>query len=200
MTCKCTRPFFVAFEGLDGSGKSTCAAQAARNLGAEYLTTPSPLIRQFRGDIVASFGSSQEAAQLFYLSTVFAASGQVRSLLSDGRSVVMDRYFLSTQAYAQFRGSRLELDELHKHLVPADLTVYLDAPLAVRRQRLEARHCTHEDRETLTAAADDRLRALHAQRSELGIVGRWLRIDSAQASPAEITCQIVRALKSLGTS
>lgn len=191
------RPFFVVLEGLDGVGKSTCAALLASNLGAELLTTPAPPIRQYRDDIIASFGSCQEAAQLFYLSTVFAAADRVRSLLSDGRSVVMDRYFLSTQAYAEFRGSKLSLDALHTHLVPADLTIYLDAPLDVRRQRLAARNCTHEDRQTLTAAADDRLSALHARRSGLDVVGRWLRIDTAQISPAVVAGQVVQALAQL---
>lgn len=41
------RPLFIAFEGLDGSGKTTCARQLATRIGAQYLTTPSPEVREF---------------------------------------------------------------------------------------------------------------------------------------------------------
>lgn len=37
---------FVVFEGLDGSGKSTCAAEVARRIDAELMTVPSPEVRK----------------------------------------------------------------------------------------------------------------------------------------------------------
>ena len=74
-------PIFVVFEGLDGTGKSTCARLVAERLGAELLTTPSPEVRRYRDDLIECYAGSQEAAQLFYLSTVFAASDQIRGLL-----------------------------------------------------------------------------------------------------------------------
>jgi dTMP kinase len=197
MRATTSRPVFVVFEGLDGAGKSTCAKQLATTLGAVLLTTPSPAIREFRDQLIDSFQSCQEAAQLFYLATVFAASDQAKSLLALGQSVVMDRYFLSTQAYAQFRGSKIGLDELQSQLLPADLTVYLDAPLATRKQRLIKRNCTPADCETLSDEADARLRKLHAERARLAIAGKWLRIDSTTASPADIAALVQRAIGDL---
>ena len=123
----------VVFEGLDGSGKTTCARLLADRLDAALLTTPCPEVRSFRDDLIRSYDGCQEAGQLFYLSTVFDASVRVRGLLRSGRSVVIDRYFLSTQAYAAFRGSQLNLDDTSDLLEPADLTVFLDTPLEVRR-------------------------------------------------------------------
>jgi len=182
MNCPTQRPLFIVFEGLDGSGKSTCAKALTEKIGAEFLTTPSPDIRKYRDEIVKGFGTSQEAAQLFYLSTVFAASEQVRSLLAKGKSVVMDRYFLSTQIYADFRGSLLKLDCLQSQLFPADVTVYLETSLKVRQQRLNERHCTPADTETLSEYAHARLTAMYLERSSLAIVGNWLVIDNSDRS------------------
>lgn len=89
------RPRFIVFEGLDGAGKSSCARRTAELLDAEYLTTPSHKLRKYRNEVVDSFGSCQEAIQFFYFATVLAASAEAKSCLDDGRSVVLDRYFLS---------------------------------------------------------------------------------------------------------
>lgn len=188
------RPLFIAFEGLDGSGKSTCAAGLARRLDATLLTTPSPEVRRYRDDLIRSLGASQEAHQLFYLATVFSASVAIRELLRSGRSVVLDRYFLSTQAYASFRGSQLALDEVQAMLLPADATVYMDVPLAVRRARLSQRGATAADLETITDTADQRLRHEHFRRATLEVVGRFVRVDGAHGTAAEVLERAVSAL------
>jgi dTMP kinase len=191
-----TQPHFIVFEGLDGAGKTTAAKSAAEALGATYLTTPSTAVRAYRDELIASFGGNQEAAQHFYLATVFDASSKVRSLLRAGGSVVLDRYFLSTQAYAAFRGSELGLDENGRLLQPAHLTVFLDAPLEVRRARLAARGQSAADRETLSPEADARIRAEHMKRSQLGVVGRFLRVDGAM-NPERVLHQILGAVAEL---
>ncbi len=195
MIDRSTGPVFIVFEGLDGSGKSTCARRVAECLGARYLTTPSPEVRKHREKVVGSFDGCQEAAQLFYLSTVFAASEEVRRLLANQVSVVLDRYFLSTQAYANFRGSRLDVDALGDLLVPADVTVFLDVPLEIRRNRLATRGSSKADRETVSVEADARLRAAHARRAELSVIGKWLSIDGATKSPEELTDLVIGAVQ-----
>lgn len=188
---------FIVFEGLDGSGKSTCAAEVARRIGAELMTTPSPRVRRYRDDLIDALGESQEARQLFYLATVFAASREVEKLLALGRSVVLDRYFLSTQAYAAFRGSQVathEVDVVERFLVPAHLTVYLDTSLAVRVERLRRRGMSEADLETMTVAADQRLREEHERRSRLGVVGRWVRVEGG-GEVDEVAERVCRALR-----
>lgn len=188
---------FIVFEGLDGSGKSTCAAEVARRIGAELMTTPSPRVRRYRDDLIDALGESQEARQLFYLATVFAASREIERLLALGRSVVLDRYFLSTQAYAAFRGSGLaskEVDAVEGLLVPAHVTVYLDTPLAVRVGRLRRRGMSEADLETMTVAADQRLREEHERRSRLGVVGRWVRVEGG-GEVEEVVARVCRALR-----
>jgi dTMP kinase len=187
-------PFFVVFEGLDGSGKSTCARLLAERTGALYLTTPSAAVRKVRDQVIDSFEGAQEAAQLFYLATVFDASARVGRLLASDQSVVVDRYFLSTQAYAAFRGSTLELDALQACLTKPDLTVFLHAPLDVRTARLTKRGTSAADRETLGSEANRRLCAEHSRRRHLGVVGRWMEIDVAERSPEQVIETVLDAL------
>ncbi|MBD8528384.1 MULTISPECIES: AAA family ATPase [unclassified Massilia] len=187
---------FVVFEGLDGTGKSTCAQALAQRIGARYMTTPAPELRQLRQKVLDSFSGSQEAAQLFYLSTVFAASAEVRGLLDQGIPVVMDRYFLSTQVYACFRGSRLALDDAASALVHATLTVCLHAPLAMRRERLRRRGSTPSDEETLSPVADRQLREGYRTRSSLPVAGTWFDYPGL-ASPSRVVDAVVRRLAAL---
>jgi dTMP kinase len=188
------QPIFIVFEGLDGAGKTTCAASLAARIGAEFMTTPAPSVRRYRNDFVASLGKSQEAKQLFYLATVFAASAEVSTLLAQGRSVVLDRYFLSTQAYAAFRGSRLELDDVQRLIQPADVTIYMDTAHATRVARLYGRGTSAADLETITADADARLRAEHIQRAHLDVVGQFVRVPGDVGSPSDVLERIVAAL------
>jgi thymidylate kinase len=108
---------------------------------------------------------------------------------------VIDRYFLSSQAYAAFRGSALAVDALGGALVPADLTVFVEAPLAVRVARLAARGVTAADRETMAPAADARLRREHERRFALPVVGRLLRVDSRAAGVDALIARIVGELQ-----
>lgn len=187
---KSTLPKFIVFEGLDGSGKSTCAKSLAKKIGAEFMTTPQPRIREFRDELISSFNGCQEACQLFYLSTVFAASAEVAGMLAKGKSAVLDRYFLSTQAYAAFRGSRLIIDSIEQHLTRPDVTVFLDVPLDVRRRRLEGRgDCSSADKETLGDKADAILREEHTRRSTLSVMGRFVCVDGV-GDPEEVVARI----------
>ena len=189
------KPAFIVFEGLDGSGKSTCARLLADTIDAEYLTTPSPDLRAYREDVIASFAGCQEANQLFYLATVFATSANARDLIGEGRPVVLDRYFLSTQAYAVFRGTVLDLDQVAKDLLPADITVFLDVSLPIRHERLSRRGATGADIETLNATADVTLRHTHSERFGLPVVGTLLHLQGDRMTPEEIVSTVRRELE-----
>lgn len=188
---------FVVFEGLDGAGKTSCAKQTAELLGARYMTTPSLALRQHRDAIIASFDGSQEAAHMFYLATVMAASEEVKSCLARGQSVVLDRYFLSTQVYAKFRGSVLEVYEsVGKLLLPADWTVFLGASLNVRQSRALERGCSMADGETMTNDANARLLQGYEQRIHHPVIGQRMRIDTSAMSVQEISQQVVTKILS----
>jgi dTMP kinase len=183
---------FVVFEGLDGTGKTSSAKQTAQLLGAHYMTTPSLALRTHRDEIIGSFKGNQEAAQMFYLATVLAASDEAKSCLATGQSVVLDRYFLSTQVYAEFRGSVLDVDEsVGKLLLPADWTVFLEASLNVRQSRARERGCSAADSETLTPAANLALLHGYERRMQLPVTGQRLRVDTSVMSIQEISQRII---------
>lgn len=186
----------IVFEGLDGAGKTTCAKAVAEAIGAHYMTTPAPALRAIQATILDSLGDCQEARQLFYLSTVFAAAKRVREALAEGRSVVMDRYFLSTQIYAQVRGSHCDLDPLGDLLPPATVTIFLDAPVAVRRTRLRGRHCTRADRETLAPDIDARLRSLYLEKARMNVAGKFVIVDSSGTAD-QLSAQAMREIDRL---
>lgn len=185
------KPLFIVLEGLDGAGKTTTARALADAIGAQYMTTPAPDVRAVHAAVLDSLGESQEACHLFYLATVFAAARRVETTLARGTSVVMDRYFLSTQVYAEFRGSCFDLNKLGVQLFPAALTVFLDIPAPVRRERLAGRHCTPADRATLTTGANAGLRKLYLRKSKLAVAGRFVRLTNADASVEETVRRVM---------
>lgn len=189
---KYKKSVFIVLEGLDGSGKSTTARLLAKELNAHCMATPTAKVRGFREDLIESFEGSQEAAQLFYLATVFDASKRIQKLLKQGQSVVLDRYFLSTQAYATYRGSMLDLDALSSLLLPADFTVFIDVPLELRRERLLTRGANAADRETLAEHANTILLREFKRRSVSDVVGELLWLDAAHTTPDDVVNAILQ--------
>lgn len=193
-------PVFVVFEGLDGSGKSVSAKRTAEMLGARYMATPNETLCNHRAEILESFSGCQEAAQLMYLASVASASQEIRHVQLAGQSVVLDRYLLSTQVYAAFRGSAFSGDEaITKILRPADLTVYLDAPLSVRRERVQRRSAavSAADMETLSERSDLALRKAYLRRFKLPINGKVILLDSSQLTIDEIAQAVIAELHKL---
>ena len=192
MKIRKTPPIFLVFEGLDGVGKTSCAKITAELLDAHFMTTPTVAMRKFSGQIISSLNGNQEAAQMFYLATVLAASDEVKSHIATGRSVVLDRYFLSTQVYAEFRGSILDMDEsIGGILQPADWTVFLEAPLNIRKSRLLTRGCSLFDGETLTYEANTSLLNGYKRRMQLPVVGKSMRIDTSSLAVLEVAQKII---------
>lgn len=194
MIMKPNRPLFIAFEGLDGTGKTSCARRTAELLGAHFMTTPPESMRACRDRVLASLADSQEAAQLFYLATVVAAAREVEGRMAAGMSVVLDRYLLSTQVYAEFRGSTLPLPETIERLIrPADITLYLEASREVRFERTQRRaHATSADQETFGSEADQRLREGYRRWLAHPVVGQLITLDSQSAACDSLAREVVR--------
>ena len=188
---------FVVIEGLDGSGKSTLARLLAAELGARVMTTPRESVRAVRSQVIAGLAASPVARQAFYLATVEAASEEIRAAGGGGQSVGLDRYLLSTMVYAQTRGEHLRWPALEDRLVPADVTLFVDLPLAVRRARLEARGMSAADVETLDPAFDREVRRRYLCWATHRVAGRFVSLRlTGNEGPDQVAQMALHALRS----
>ncbi|HYA22252.1 MAG TPA: dTMP kinase [Thermoproteota archaeon] len=125
----------IAFEGIDGSGKttiSTRAYQAAKNKGAQVLYTFEPTYSKvgsiihlvLSGDIEAS-GEFQ--ALMFAADRVNHFQTEIEPELNAGRNVLVDRYIHSSIAY---QGVLLNDEEwvrtINRSVPVPDLAIYID--------------------------------------------------------------------------
>jgi dTMP kinase len=190
-----SRPVFIALEGMDGTGKSTLARALCDALDACLLRTPPEALAPARPDIDAALAPSAVATQLFYAATVALASDQARRLLAEGRSVVMDRYWASTLAYAQCRSAQVELDAVARALLAPDLTVYLTADDRLRARRLARRGMSVADRASLAQRAA--LRAAYELALQAFPGGRLLRLDTGGRAPAKLASEVLGGVASI---
>ena len=156
------RGAFISLEGIEGVGKSTnlaFTADAVRRAGHEVVTTREPGGTQL-GERIREWilnGDHGSLSPEIEALLMFAARARhldevIRPALAAGRWVVCDRFTDATLAYqGGGRGaSRALLEglktEIQKGLEP-DLTLLLDAPLAVGASRIGARTLDHFERE-----------------------------------------------------
>jgi dTMP kinase len=136
---------FIAFEGGEGSGKSTQAARLAARLGAVLTREPggTPLGARLRAVLLDPATRLTDRAEALLMAADRAqhVADVIRPELAAGRSVVTDRYIGSSLAYQGF-GRGLPVDEVRwlsewatGGLWP-DLVVLLDVPAEVATRRL----------------------------------------------------------------
>ncbi|AXH97152.1 dTMP kinase [Ornithinimicrobium avium] len=148
--CRHGRGLFVAFEGGDGSGKSTQSGLLAawlREQGAEVLHTREPggtalgtALRELVLHGADGSVSPRAEALIFAADRAHHVATLVRPALEGGNVVITDRFLDSSVAY-QGAARRLGHDDVRQlsvwaveGLVP-DLTVLLDVPTGEGRAR-----------------------------------------------------------------
>ncbi len=125
---------FIVFEGIDGSGKSTQARLLAKKLNAVLTKEPtdSPLGRFVRKLI--------EMERSSWVQSVFAndRAEHVRKVilpaLKKGKTLICDRYILSSMAYAHSRDAKM-VKALNAGFPKPDVTFLLDLPAAIALKR-----------------------------------------------------------------
>lgn len=191
------RGCFVAIESLDGIGKTTLVANLARDRGGVAMATPG-VIKPLIPDILAALGDDQAGRCLLYASTVLAEGGRARQLADAGQFVVMDRYWLSTIAYARARGVAADLSGIEAIVPIPDVTVLLTLDEDERVRRLASRGATTEaDRETLNphfrAAVLREMRRADQRREGL----RAIEVDLSGADEARCVLRILEIVRGL---
>ena len=198
---------FLTIEGIDGSGKSTFAERAVALLQKskhKTLWTREPGGWQ-GGDLVrallleGNLKSSVSEILLFLADRCEHVAQVISPALQNGVSVVCERYNDSTLAY-QCWGRGIDRSGIEKMIewcalpVP-DLTIWLDVPLSVARERVSSRG--QSDRiESEKAQFHQRValgfEALSRERPE-----RIVRFD-AKRTPDELERALEVLLKSRG--
>lgn len=101
-----TLPLFIVFEGIDGSGKTTLAARIhdhySRHLPAVMLAEPTSGARGREIRALLKSGAPADTGKLLELFILDRDDDVRRNIvpaLSEGRMVIMDRYYFSNAAY-----------------------------------------------------------------------------------------------------
>ena len=185
---------FIVVEGPEGAGKSTLSRWLAAQLLAEgrrVLTVRqpggTPVAEAARKLALKSKHQITPAAELFLFLAARAdvVERVIRPGLEDGQIILADRYDLSTLAY-QVGGRGLPRPEVETALrlatgglVP-DLTLVLDVPVSVGRER-QRRAQKEQDRiEVQDDAFHERVRETYRTAAGPGIV----HIDASQSKQA----------------
>jgi dTMP kinase len=142
--------YFIAFEGIDGSGKSTQAKLLSERLKKEghkvYITfEPTD---SFIGKIIRDIFKHKIEADHKTIAALFLAdrldhlqnkTHGILKKMEEGYTVISDRYYFSSYAY---HGTHMDIDwviranSLCADLLRPDLTIFIDVPPDTAVQRL----------------------------------------------------------------
>src|SRR6187455_3052621 len=154
---------FIAFEGIDGCGKSTqvkLLTESLKNAGhrvySTYEPTDSPI-----GSVIRNIFKHRIEADHRTIAGLFVAdrldhllnkTNGILKKIEEGFTVVTDRYYFSSYAY---HGTHMSLDwvieanSLCADLLRPDLTIFIDVPPEVCMKRLKEDRDMMELYETL---------------------------------------------------
>ena len=215
----------VVLEGLDGAGKSTQVKKLRNYLESlfgsiEYIHFPrydapvyGDLISRFlRGDFGGNEAVHPQLVALLFAEDRHGAAPEMKKILSEGGTVLLDRYVYSNIAYqcAKVR-NEAEAENLRNwifnteygnfELPKPDLNIFLDVPIAFVEQKLKSSR-GGEDREYLEGAQDiheadiefqKRVRSIYRRQCEID--PDFIRIDCSDEygmmmSPGEIFAKV----------
>ncbi len=146
----------VAFEGIDGAGKTTQAKAAVEELrrrgyDAIYLREPTdgPHGRRLRELMAHGRGSvcPQEEFELFLADRKDDVQQNIRPALERGQIVCIDRYYLSSMAYQGALGLDPEkIRKANEEFAPQpDVILYFRVPPEIGAQRIRASRIGGQD-------------------------------------------------------
>lgn len=167
---------FIAFEGIDGSGKSTqirMLAEKLRRDGVKCLETREPTDSPI-GSLVHNIMTGRITADNRAVTALFAADridhltnsvNGIVSQIDSGVTVLTDRYYFSSYAYHSVDADMdwvIACNSESAKILRPDVTVYVDIPVKTALERIaSARAFTelYETEERLTKVRENYLRA-----------------------------------------
>ncbi len=199
------RGIFLAFEGIDASGKSTQARRVAAERGARLTFEPgdTELGAQLRTWLLdaRTAMTPQSEALLMLADRSHHVATVIEPELAAGRNVVSDRFLASTLAYQGY-GRGVDLDLLQRCTELAvgncrpDLTILLDLPveLAAKRRARSAQDRFESSGDSFQSRVREGFLSLARENS-----ATWIVVD-ATPSEALVAAQIDERLETLDWS
>ena len=150
--------FFITFEGIDGSGKSTQIRKLAKFLednGFDIIITREPggsvggeEIRNLLLQGEVDRWSAETEILLFTAARRDHLERIILPALQDGKIVICDRFTDSTRMYQGMRGPKLRdlVDKLTKEVINCDpdLTIIIDIDPEISLERAKSRNTVEE--------------------------------------------------------
>jgi dTMP kinase len=206
---------FIAFEGLDGSGKSTLIDRLAKQLKSSGQTLVltrepggTPLAEAIRGLLLRTGNEvpvPRTEVLLYEAARAQHVESVIRPALKMGQWVLCDRFYASTVAFQAFaRGlNRADIDWLNNYATAGlkpELTVLLDLPVDISLARMNRRNRDSgqgDDRfEAEKKGFHESVRRGYLQQANEDPAG-WLVLD-AQRKPEEIFSDLIKVLEERG--
>ncbi|HOZ83935.1 MAG TPA: dTMP kinase [Niabella sp.] len=171
-----TKNLFIAFEGIDGSGKSTQVKLLSQRLEAEghkVYATFEPTDSRI-GSIIRDIFSHRMEADHRTIAGLFVAdrldhllnkTNGILKKMSEGYTVITDRYYFSSYAY---HGTHMNMDwvieanSISADLLRPDLNIYIDISPEVSMNRITKGRSQTELYETLDNLKNVREKYLEA--------------------------------------
>lgn len=143
---------FIVFEGIDGSGKTTQITKLYQALEAEgksVIITREPTDGNI-GKLLRSYLVGEKTADIRAIAPLFAADrldhitakGGISDVLSQGKILLCDRYYLSSFAYQALDCDMdwvIEMNRTAKELAKPDIHIFLDVPADISMSRVKKR-------------------------------------------------------------
>ena len=179
----------IAFEGIDGTGKTTLLSHIKQRLEALGLivvafkepTNETVAGKNLRESYSKGRVSPEEELIWFMDDRTWNVQTRILPALAEEKIVLLDRYFYSTACY---QGARLNnnweniLAENRARFPKPDLTVILDLPPEISLQRLS------KDRRTLSSFEElqtlQTVRSLFLEIIRKNSIGNFLLLDSSR--------------------
>jgi dTMP kinase len=154
---------FIAFEGIDGSGKSTqvkLLAEKLKDAGHKVYTTFEPTGSPV-GSLIRNIFSHKMEADHRTIAALFVAdrldhllnkTDGILKKMEEGYTVITDRYYFSSYAYHGTHMSMdwvIEANSLSVDLLRPDINVYIDISPELSMQRLMTGRSSVELYETI---------------------------------------------------
>jgi dTMP kinase len=189
---------FVAFEGLDQSGKETQAALLGDRVSSggrvvKLVSFPdydTPIGVELGRALVGEREYAADLMQLLYVANRYEHRDTLAEALAAGTMVICDRYVASSIAYGEAQGlDGAWLRDIQRHLPEPDLTVLLDITPDVSLTR----KAVGRDRYERDLALLARVRDSYLRQSSEG----WVCID-ADRDRAIVAADVYDAVATFG--